>query len=66
MDLSPKIGVIESVERPQEQVRQAKGKGKRLMFQEIGKQTLQLKRPRTRSKLKKTADQAQASPEPPK
>ena len=66
MDISFEIVVIESAERPQEQIKEAKGKGKRLMFQEIGKQTLQPKRPRTRSKLKKMVDQAQASPEPPK
>ena len=39
LDPSLEIVVIESAERPQEHVRQAKGKGKRLMFQEIGKQT---------------------------
>ena len=36
------------------------------MFKEIRKQTLQPKRPRTRSELKKMAEQAQASPKPPK
>ena len=56
LDLSAEIVVIESNERPQEKVRQAKGKGKRLMFQEIRKQTLQPKRPRTRSELKKMAE----------
>ena len=65
LDISPEIMVKESAERPQEQIREAKGKGKRLMFQEIGEQTLQPKRPRTRSELKKMAEQAQASPEPP-
>ena len=58
LDTSPKIVVIESTEKPQEHIRGAKGKGKRLMFQEIKKQTLQPKRPRTRSEFKKMADQA--------
>jgi hypothetical protein len=66
LDHSLEIVVIESAERPQEQVRQAKGKCKRLMFQEIRKQTLQPKRPRTSLELKMMAEQAQASPEPPK
>ena len=35
LDTSPEIVVIESAERSQEQIREPKGKGKRLMFQEI-------------------------------
>ena len=67
MDANPKIVVIESVKRLQEQVREAKGKGKRLMFQEMEKQVSQPKRPRTRSEFKKMVEKTQkSSPEPPK
>ena len=66
LDANPEIVVIESADRSQGQVRGAKGKGKRLMFQEIEKQVSQPKRPRTRSELKKMVEQIQASPEPPK
>ena len=48
LDISPKIVVIESAKKPQEKIREAKGKGKRLMFQEIEKQVPQPKRPGTR------------------
>ena len=65
LDISPEIVAIESIEKPQEKIREAKGKGKWLIFQEIDKQAPQPRRPRTRSELKKVADQAQASPEPP-
>jgi hypothetical protein len=66
LDISPEIVVIESAEKPQKQIREAKGKGKKLMFQEIEKQAPQSKRPRTRSELKKMTEQAQASLEPSK
>ena len=59
--------VIESIHRSQEKVREAKVKGKRLMFQEMEKQVSQPKRPRTRSELKKMAEKTQESlPEPSK
>ena len=67
LDANLELVVIESAERSQEQIRKAKGKGKRLMFQEMEKQVSQPKRPRTRSELKKMAEQTQeTSPEPPK
>ena len=66
LDISPELVVIESAKKPQEHIREAKGKGKKMMFQEIEKQAPQPKTPRTRSKLKKMTKQAQASPEPPK
>jgi hypothetical protein len=59
LDANPEIVVIESIEKTQGQVRDAKGKGKRLMFQEMEKQVSQPKRPRTMSELKKMAEQTQ-------
>ena len=67
LDTSPEIVVIESAKRSQEQIKEAKGKGKRLMFQEIEKKVSQPKSPRTRSELKKMVEQTQkVSLEPPK
>ena len=57
LDINLEIVVIESIDRSHEQVREAKGKGKRLMFQEKETQVSQPKRPRTRSELKKMAEQ---------
>jgi hypothetical protein len=67
LDANPKIVIIESAEISQKQVREAKGKGKRLMFQEMEKQASEPKRPRTRSELKNMVEKTQeASPKPPK
>ena len=67
LDVNPKMVVIESAERSQEHIREAKGKCKRLMFQEIEKQVSQPKRPRTRSELKKMVEQTQETlSEPPR
>jgi len=59
LDNNLEIVVIESADRSQDQVREAKGKGERLMFQEMEKQVSQPKRPRTRSDLKKMEEQTQ-------
>ena len=67
LDANPEIVVIESVDRSQEQVKEAKRKGKRLMFQEMETQVSQPKIPRTRSELKKMEEKTQVIlPEPPK